>query len=43
MKGFLEPKSIVGIVNDVLRGGMYKLSLGEGDNTSQRNKSKIWK
>ena len=30
IKSFLQPRNVVGVVNDVLRGGMYQLLLGEG-------------
>ena len=37
MKSFLQPRNVIGVVSDILRGGMYQLSLGEGDNVYQKD------
>ena len=37
MKSFLQPRNVVGVVIDVLRGLMYQLSLGEGDSVYQKD------
>ena len=36
-KNLLQTRNVVGVVNDVLRGGMYNLSLGEGHNSFQKD------
>ena len=35
--GVMQPRNVIGVVSDILRGGMYQPSLGEGDDVYQQD------